>query len=180
MSRIGKQPIIIPEGVEVKIEGQKVVVKGPKGELSREVRPEIKIELKEKNVILSLRVKIKSARAFWGTERAQLANMIIGLSKGFEKKLEIRGVGYKARIEEENLILEVGFSHPVIVQPIKDASSSVEGNIITISGISKEKVGQLAAKIRKVKPPDPYKGKGIRYLGEEVKLKPGKKAVTAT
>jgi len=178
MSRIGKKPILIPEGVEIKIDGQKVVAKGPKGEFFREVRPEIKVEIKDKNILLAPKIKAKNINAFWGLERSLLQTMVRGVTEGFEKKLELRGIGYRAKLEGENLILEVGFTHPVKISAPKGIHFSVERNIITVSGIDKAKVGQMAAKIRKVRPPDPYKGKGIRYFGEEIKLKPGKKAVT--
>ncbi len=180
MSRIGKKPIEIPEGVNVKIDGQKVTISGPKGELSREIRPEIKVELKEGKIYLSPKRSGKNVKAFWGLSRALLFNMVEGVTKGFEKKLEIQGTGYKARVEGEDLILSVGFSHEVKISPPKDIKFSVEKNIITVSGIDKEKVGQVAAKIRKVRPPNPYTGKGIRYLGEEIRKKEGKKAITAT
>jgi len=180
MSRIGKLPILIPQGVEVKIEGQKVRILGPKGELFREILPEIKVESKEGKIILSPKMETKNTMAFWGLERALLQNMVIGVSQGFEKKLEIQGVGYKSRVEGENLVLEVGFSHLVKIPTPKEIKFSAEGNIITVSGIDNEKVGQIAAKIRKIRPPDRYKGKGIRYLGEEIKLKAGKKTVATT
>lgn len=179
MSRIGKKPIEIPEGVQVKIEGQKVTISGPKGEFLREVLPEIKVEIREGKVFLSPQIEIKKTKAFWGLERALLQNMVTGVIEGFEKKLEIRGIGYRAKVEGEDLVLEVGFTHSVKIKTPKNIHFSVQGSIITVSGIDKEKVGQIAAKIRKVRPPDPYKGKGIRYLGEEIKLKPGKRAVTA-
>lgn len=179
MSRIGKKPILIPENVEVKINEQEVIVKGPKGELSRQVRPEIKIEIKDKNIIVKPIIENKKSGAFWGLERALLQNMVIGVNQGFEKKLELRGVGYKARIEQENLILEVGFSHSVTIKMPENINFEVEKNIITVTGIDKTKVGQAAINIKRVRPPDVYKGKGIRFLGEEIKLKPGKKAVTA-
>lgn len=178
MSRVGKKPIKIPEGVQVQIEGQKVKVKGPKGELEREIRPEIAIEQKEDKIFLSPRGKDKKARAFWGLSRSLIANMVEGVSKGFEKQLEIQGVGYKAKLEGEDLILEVGYSHPVKVKAPPGIGFSVEKNIITVSGIDKELVGNTAARIRKVRKPEPYKGKGIRYKGEQVRRKEGKKAVT--
>jgi len=177
MSRIGKKPILIPEGVEVQISGQNIVISGPKGELKRKVLPEVKPELKDGKIFLSILQETKKAKSFWGLERSLLQNMVTGVSQGFEKQLEIRGIGYRARVEEKNLILEVGFSHPVEIKTPEDIQFSVKENIITVSGADKEKVGQFAAKIRRVRPPDPYKGKGIRYLGEEIKLKPGKKAV---
>ncbi|MBL7156263.1 MAG: 50S ribosomal protein L6 [Candidatus Pacebacteria bacterium] len=179
MSRIGKQPIKIPEGVEVKIDKQKIAIKGPKGELIRNVRPEIKIEIKDNYILVSEKTITKNSKAFWGLERALLQNMVIGVLTGFEKQLEIRGIGYKAKMEGEKIILETGFSHSTEIIPEKEIKIEVNKNIISISGIDKVKVGQMAAKIRKVRPPDRYKGKGIRYLGEEIKLKPGKKAITA-
>ena len=179
MSRIGKKPILIPKGVEVKIEGQLVVIKGPRGELQREVRPEIKVEIEKGNIKVSPKTESKETKAFWGLERALLQNMIIGVTEGFEKKLELQGIGYRAKVTDGNLILEVGFTHPVEIKKPEGIEFKVEKNIITVSGIDKNKVGQIAAKIRKIRPPDSYKGKGIRYLGEKVRLKPGKKAVAA-
>lgn len=179
MSRIGKKPIEIPSNVKVEIDGQKITIEGPKGKLSREIRPEIKVELKEGKIILSPKKTGKNVKAFWGLSRALLFNMVKGVTEGFEKKLEIQGTGYKARVEGEELILNVGFSHEVKISPPENIKFSVEKNIITVSGIDKEKVGQIAAKIRKVRPPNPYTGKGIRYLGEEVRKKEGKKAATA-
>ncbi len=179
MSRIGKKPIEIPKEVKVKIEGQKVKIEGPKGQLEREFRPEIKIEIKENKIFVSPKIETKKTKAFWGLTRALLANMVKGVTEGFEKKLQIEGLGYRAQMEGENLVLNVGFSHPVKISPPKGIKFSVQKNIISVSGIDKELVGQTAAKIRKVRPPEPYKGKGIRYLGEEIKRKVGKKA-TAT
>jgi len=206
MSRIGKKPILIPENVEVKIEGQKVIVKGPKGELSLEIRPEIKAEIKDyyppttrgarlreggggvgvppkgrapRKIFLSPQIETKKTKAFWGLMRNLLANMIEGVTEGYEKKLEIEGLGYKAYLEDKDLVLEVGFSHPVKIKALEGIEFSVEKNVITVLGINKELVGQVAAKIRKVKPPDPYKGMGIKYLGEIIRKKVGKKAITA-
>ena len=178
MSRIGKKPILIPPGVDVKIEDNLVVVKGPKGELSQKIRPEIKVEIKEGKIFVSPRIETKKTQAFWGLTRTLLANNIKGVVEGYEKKLQIEGLGYKAEIEGENLILRVGFSHLVKFEPPQGIKLVVDKNIITVSGASKELVGQVAAKIRKIRPPEPYKGKGIRYLGEVVKIKPGKKVVT--
>jgi large subunit ribosomal protein L6 len=179
MSRVGKKPILIPENVEVRVEGQKVIIKGPKGELSREIRPEIKAEIKGNQIFVLPKEETKKTKAFWGLTRTLLANMIKGVTEGYEKKLEIEGVGFKALVEEEDLKLLVGFTHPVEIKAQKDIKFSVEKNVITVSGIDKEKVGLFAATIRKVKPPEPYKGKGIRYQGEIVKRKVGKKAATA-
>lgn len=179
MSRVGKKPIKIPENVEVKIEGQKVIIKGPKGELFLEIRPEIGIKIKDKEIKIFLKKETKKSKAFWGTTRALLANTILGVTEGFEKKLEIQGLGYRAKLEDQNLVLQVGFTHPVKIRCPEGIKISVEKNIITVSGIDKELVGQTAAEIRRVRPPEPYKGKGIRYLGEQVRRKVGKKAVTA-
>lgn len=179
MSRIGKKPIEIPQGVEVKIESQKVIVKGPKGELQKEVRPEIKVETKNGKILITPQKETKKTPAFWGLIRTLIFNMIKGVTEGYEKKLEIQGVGYRASLEGEDLVLQIGFSHPVKIKKIEGIKFSIEKNIITVSGIDKELVGQIAAKIRRVRPPEPYKGKGIRYLGEEVRRKAGKKVVTA-
>ena len=181
MSRIGKKPILIPDDVEVKIEDGKVIVRGPKGELFREIRPEIKVEVKGNQIFVSPQVEGKKTKALWGTSRAHLANMVQGVKEGYEKKLEIEGVGYKASVEGGDTIqLSVGFTKPTKIKAPKDIKFSVEKNVITVSGIDKELVGQIAAKIRKVRPPEPYKGKGIRYQGELVRRKVGKKAVTTT
>ena len=179
MSRIGKKPILIPENVEVKIEGQKVMIKGPKGELQREIRPEIKVETKNNQIFVSPQIETKKTKAFWGLTRALIANMIKGVTEGFEKKLEIVGLGFRALLEGNDLLLYVGFTQPIKIEAPEGIKFSVEKNIITVSGADLEKVSQIAAKIRKVKPPEPYKGKGIRYLGEVVRRKVGKKAVTA-
>jgi len=179
MSRIGKKPILIPENVEIKIDGQKIIIKGPKGELVREIRPEIKAEVRGNQIFISPKKETKKTKAFWGLTRALLANMIKGVTEGYEKKLEIEGLGFKALVEGESLVLYVGFTQPIKIEPgDKDIKFSVEKNVIAVSGIDKEKVGQIASKIRKVKPPEPYKGKGIRYQGEIIKRKVGKRAVT--
>lgn len=180
MSRVGKKPILIPEGVEIKIENQKVIIKGPKGELEREIRPEIRVELKEGKIFVLPKIETKKTKAFWGLTRALLANAIEGVTSGFEKKLQIEGLGFRASLEGDNLVLQVGFTHPVKLKTPEGIKFSVEKNIITVSGINKELVGQLAAKIRKVKPPEPYKGKGIRYLGEVIRKKVGKKVAITT
>jgi len=177
MSHIGKKPIDIPEKVEVKISGQKVSVTGPKGELHREVRPEIKVERIDNTLVFSIQEDNKKAKAFWGTERALVHNMIEGVFNGFEKKLRLEGIGYRAKMEGEKLVLELGFSHNIEIVPLENISVVVKGKIITVSGINKEKVNQLAAKIRSMRKPNPYTGKGVRYDDEEVRLKPGKKAI---
>lgn len=179
MSRIGKKPILIPENVDVKIDGQKVIISGPKGELQKEVCPEIKIEKKDNKILLLPQIETKQTKALWGLFRSLIFNMVKGVTKGFEKKLEIEGLGYKAVLEGDTLVLRVGFSHPVKIKSPEGINFSVEKNLIIVSGIEKQKVFQTAAKIRKVKPPEPYKGKGIRYEGERIRRKPGKRVVTA-
>ena len=179
MSRIGKKLIQIPEGVKIKIEGSMVTIKGPKGELSQEIRPEIKVIIEDKKIIVKSQKQTKKTKAFWGLTRALLANMVKGVVEGYEKKLEIKGIGYRASITGEDLVLQIGFSQPVEIKKPEGIDFSVEKDIITIKGIDKCLVGEIAAEIRKVRPPEPYKGKGIRYFGEQVKKKVGKKAITA-
>jgi len=189
MSRVGKKPIVIPTGVEVKIEGKIVKIKGPKGELQKEIRPEIKVEVKGNQISVSPETETpeqnqfapgqaKKTKAFWGLIRALLFNMIKGVTEGYEKKLEIEGLGFKASLEGTNLLLKVGFANSIKIEAPSGIKFSVEKNIITISGADKELVGQVAAKIRKVRPPEPYKEKGIKYQGEVIRRKVGKKAVT--
>jgi large subunit ribosomal protein L6 len=176
MSKIGKKPILIPEGTEIKIDGQKVFIKGPKGQLFREIPSEIKIQVRNNKIFILPEVESIFNKKFWGTTRSILANMVNGVSKGFEKKLEIQGIGFKAAIEGDEIILNVGYSHPVKIKIPQNLKILIEKNIISVSGIDKEMVGQFAAVIRKIKTPEPYKGKGIRYLGEQVRKKAGKKA----
>jgi len=176
MSRIGKQPIIIPEGVTVEINNNEVSVKGPKGELSRYIRPEIKVEKNDNLIIVAPDKETKRTSALWGLSRTLIANMVEGVTNGFEKKLEIQGVGYRASLEGEDLVLLVGFSHPVKIEKVEGIKFDVQKTNITVIGIDKELVGQIAAKIRMVRQPEPYKGKGIRYEGEYVRRKSGKKA----
>lgn len=179
MSRVGKKPILIPGGVEVKITGDIVMIKGPKGELQEEIRPEIKAEIKRNEIIITPHKETKRTKAFWGLTRALLFNMIKGVTEGYEKKLKLEGVGYRANLKGEGLVLQVGFSHPVKIKQPEGIKFSVEKNSIIVSGINKEQVGQIAAKIRAVRPAEPYKGKGIIYEGEQIRRKAGKKAVTA-
>ena len=177
MSRIGKKPIEIPEGVHVAVEQESMVtVKGPKGELSRSFRPEVKIEKQENEIVLTARKETKEAKALWGLTRTLVANMVEGVTKGFEKRLEIEGVGYRAAVEGDSLALQLGYSHPVKMKTPAHMTVSVEKNMITIEGIDKEQVGQFASRVRKMRPPEPYKGKGIRYQGEIIRRKLGKRA----
>ena len=181
MSKIGKQPITILEGVTVKIDQNTVAVSGPLGQLNLKVRPEIKVVEENGQILVTPKNKSRMARALHGLTRTLISNMIKGVTKNFEKTLELQGVGYRVALEDQNLNLSLGFSHPVIFQPPAGIKFSVEGNnLIKISGIDKQLVGQTTALIRVIKPPDAYKGKGIRYQGEVVKLKPGKAAKTGT
>lgn len=175
MSRIGRMPIAVPAGVTVNIEGKTVSVSGPKGELSRSLPSDMRINL-ENDILTVLRPSdSQEHRSQHGLTRSLLANMVEGVSKGFEKTLEIVGVGYRAEKTGDKLVLRIGYSHPVEVTPLPGTSLSVEGNNrIIVSGINKEVVGEMAAEIRAIRLPDAYKGKGIRYAGERVHLKPGK------
>lgn len=179
MSRIGKKPILISEGVQVEIGQGSVKITGPKGELQRKISPEIKAEVKDGKILLAPLQETKKGRALWGLTRSLLFNMVKGVKEGYEKKLQIEGVGFRAAIEAEDLVLQLGFSHPVRIKAPGQIKFSVEKNIITISGIDKELVGETAARIRRLRKPEPYKGKGIRYFGEWVRKKAGKKVVTA-
>ena len=176
MSRIGRSPVPIPEGVEVVIEGQRVRVKGPKGELEQEFRSELAITVENGVLHVARDSDEPKVRALHGMTRALLNNMILGTTKGFNKTLEIQGVGYRAELKGQTLMLYVGFSHPVEIVPPAGIRFEVEtkGDIVKISGHDKQLVGQVAADIRKVRPPEPYKGKGIRYQGEHVRRKAGK------
>jgi large subunit ribosomal protein L6 len=175
MSRIGKKPIELPAKVEVTIDGQKVVVKGPKGELSRVLPEGVKID-KEGTTLSVTRInESRMARQRHGLCRTLVSNMVDGVSQGFQKKLEIQGVGYRAQVQGSNLILNVGYSKPVEIIPPAGIQMAVEGTTnVTVSGIDKELVGNTAARIRDVRPPEVYKGKGIRYAGEVVRRKAGK------
>ena len=180
MSKIGKKPIEIPTDVAVTVEGQTVKIKGPKGESSFNIPKEIGLKL-EGNQLLILPIgKSKKTPALWGTTRAVIANMVTGVGKHFEKKLEIEGVGFKVQIQGGNLVLNLGFSHQVVFKVPEGIRVDVEKNVIIISGISKELVGQTAANIRALKKPEPYKGKGIHYVGEIIRRKAGKKVAGTT
>ena len=175
MSRVGKNPIKIPEKVTVEINGRKVKVKGPKGELFQELPPLVSLVQKEQHLQVSVPdSQIKSNRALWGLTRVLVANMIEGVINGFEKKLEINGIGFKAEVKNRKLILNVGFSHPVEFELPEGIEGKVEKNIIIISGIDKQLVGDTAARIRNIKKPEPYKGKGIKYVEEIIRRKAGK------
>ena len=175
MSRVGRMPITMPQGVRVNIEQDEVTVTGPKGELRRRFYPDISITLQDSSLVVSRPSDSKMHRSLHGLTRSLLANMVEGVSSGFEKNLEIVGVGYRAEKAGDKLIVRVGYSHPVEVSPLPGVSLAVEGtNRIKVTGIDKEVVGEMAAEIRAIHPPDAYKGKGIRYAGELVHLKAGK------
>lgn len=176
MSRIGRMPIEVPEGVQVDINGQRVKVKGPKGELHREFRPEMSITLDKGILTVDRPNDAPQVRSLHGLTRALLNNMVVGVTTGFSKTLQIEGVGYRPELEGKDLIVHVGFSHPVRVPPPDGIEFEVDtrARTIVVQGIDKELVGQVAADIRKIRPPEPYKGKGIRYQGEYVRRKAGK------
>ena len=176
MSRIGKKPIEIPQGVSVEINGRNVVVKGSRGELSYTVRSEIKVSQTDGVLTVEIARQTGDADAYWGLTRALIANMILGVSEGFEKKLELNGVGYRVQAQGEILKFNLGFSHEVVYKIGNGVSANVDQNIITLSGADKQRVGQVAAEIRALKKPEPYKGKGIRYQDEKVRRKAGKSA----
>jgi large subunit ribosomal protein L6 len=176
VSRIGRLPIAIPDGVQVDIKGPKVQVKGPKGNLETTFSPEISIAMENGKILVTRPNDEARIRALHGTTRAVLNNMVTGVSTGFNRVLEIDGVGYRPDMDGDKLVLYVGYSHPVVIDPPTGISFEVDAKTrqITILGFDKEAVGQLAANIRKVRPPEPYKGKGIHYLGERIRRKAGK------
>ncbi len=175
MSRIGKQPIPIPDRVSVDIDGATVTVKGPKGELARQLNPAIRITRADGQIIVTRPDDEPRHRALHGLTRTLVANMVAGVANGFTKTLELQGVGYRVQKQGNNIVLSVGYSHPVEIAPPPGIEFAVEGtNRIHVQGIDKELVGQVAANVRSVRPPEPYKGKGIRYAGEVVRRKAGK------
>jgi large subunit ribosomal protein L6 len=180
VSRVGMMPIEIPSGVEVEINGSSVKVKGPKGELSHTFPSIISFKQEGNQLSVERASEEKFGRKIHGTARALVNNMVVGTTMGFSKALEVQGVGYRAELKEKNLVLNVGYSHPVEVEPKPGISFSIndQGHIV-VSGHDKEMVGETAAQIRKVRPPEPYKGKGIRYVGEHVRHKAGKAAKAA-
>ncbi|HFE53801.1 MAG TPA: 50S ribosomal protein L6 [Bacteroidetes bacterium] len=174
MSRIGRKPIPIPDGVEVAIEKTEVVAKGPQGELRQAFHPDLTVKIEDGQIVVTRPTDNKVHRSLHGLTRTLISNIIEGVKNGFEKKLQIEGVGYRGEVKNNRLTLYVGYSHPVVIVPPEGVKISVEGNIITVWGIEKELVGKVAAQIRAVRPPEPYKGKGIRYVGEHVRRKAGK------
>jgi large subunit ribosomal protein L6 len=177
MSRIGRQPIELPSGVSVSISPGRVMVNGPLGELSQEVPQRMKVEQQDGSVLVSRPTDRGDDRALHGLTRSLIANMVEGVTKGFEKRLELQGVGYRAAMQGADLRLDVGYSHPVVIKAPQGISFEVPTQTeIVVKGVAKQQVGQIAAEIRKVRPPEPYKGKGIRYQGEYVRRKVGKRA----
>ena len=181
MSRIGIAPVVVPDGVDITISGQSVAVKGPKGELDLNVREPISISSENGSIVVSRPNDHRKNRSLHGLTRTLINNMVIGVTDGYSKRLEIRGVGYRAAMDGKALIINVGYSHPVRMEPEEGIEFAVEGNTnITVSGVDKQLVGEMAARIRRVRPPEPYKGKGIRYVGEYVRQKAGKAGKVGT
>ncbi len=180
MSRIGKEPIVLPSGVKVEIKGNYIKVTGSKGSLEREIRPEIEIKQEGETLVCTPDGDSKRVRSFWGLTRSLVNNMVVGVDKGFEKKLIVEGVGYKAKTSGSTLILNVGYSHPVeFKMPEGISIEAGKDNVLVVSGIDKELVGLTAAKIRQIRKPEPYKGKGIRYIDEHIVRKVGKAGAAA-
>ncbi|MFH1564408.1 MAG: 50S ribosomal protein L6 [bacterium] len=177
MSRVGKKQIDIPNDIQLKVDDRKINVKGPKGELNLTVHPKILIEQSENAIIVNVKdPDDKAERSLWGTTRKLISNMVEGVSNGFEKKLEVNGIGYKVSVSDNKIVLSVGFSHPVDFVLPDGISAAVEKNVIVLSGIDKQLVGEIAAQIRKIRKPEPYKGKGIKYVDEQIIRKAGKTA----
>jgi large subunit ribosomal protein L6 len=176
MSRIGKQVISLPEKTEIMISAGSVTIKGPLGELTRVIDPIIEVKLDERNVTLHPKRETLESRALWGTYASHIKNMVSGVNKPFEKKLILEGIGYKSEVKGDSIVFALGFSHPVNVSIPAGLKVTAEKNVITISGADKEAVGEFAAKIRALKKPEPYKGKGMRYDTEVIKRKQGKKS----
>ena len=176
MSRIGKRPVTVPSGVTAAVEGQTVKMKGPKGQLQFVVHDDVEVKFENGAVKVAPRLETNRAQAMYGTARAQVANLVEGVTKGFEKKLEITGVGYRAALQGKNLQIALGYSHDVIYAvPEGIAITTPKPTEILVSGIDKQRVGQVAAEIRAFRPPEPYKGKGVKYAGEFIFRKEGKK-----
>ena len=176
MSRVGRMPVVIPAGVQVEVKGSHVHVKGPKGELSRLFSPAVAISIKDNQILITRSSEVAETRALHGTTRAVISNMVSGVSTGFERILEIDGVGYRAELNGKNLVLHMGYSHPVEMEPPEGITFDVDQKTrqIFVRGYDKELVGQIANNVRSVRPSEPYHGKGLHYLGERIRRKPGK------
>ncbi len=177
MSRLGKQPVVLPNGVEATYTDGIMTIKGPKGTLTRAIKRDVEVKIEAGSIILEPAKNSDAAKALWGTYASHLRNMVTGVTEGFTKVLELEGVGYRAEVKGTNVNLTVGFSHPVLLPIPEGVKAEVEKNVIRLSGIDNEVVGQFAADLRGTKKPEPYKGKGIRYQGEYIIRKQGKKAV---
>ena len=175
MSRVGKKPIVFQSSVTATLNGDVLKISGPKGNLELQIHPKVTLDLRPGEILVDIAKKTDSKeKALWGLFRALIANMVTGVTTGFEKKLEVNGVGFKVATQGSKLVMSLGFSHPVEVEIPKDLSATVEKNVITISGADKQRVGQFAAEIRELKKPEPYKGKGIKYIDETIIRKAGK------
>jgi large subunit ribosomal protein L6 len=176
MSRVGRKEISLPSGVNVDLDDRVVKVKGPKGELSYRLLPNLDLELEEGKVRITQSDLTKTGRAYWGLTRALINNMVVGVSEGYKRSLELQGTGYRAEVQGQKLVLHIGYSHPVEYPMPKSVNAKVEGPRIHLDSIDKQAVGQVAAEVRSFRPPEPYNGKGVRYLGEQVRQKAGKTA----
>lgn len=179
MSKIGQQPIDLPSGVTVEFNRPTVIVTGPKGVLKKDIANSVLLEVKKAQVLVSIKKTSKQNQSDWGTTRNLIANMVKGVSEGWQKQLELVGTGYRAEVKGDTIVLTVGYSHPIEITAPADISFKVEKNIITVQGLDKAVVGQIAANIRATRPPEPYKGKGVKYTDEVVRRKAGKAAKTA-
>ena len=176
MSRIGKRPVLVPAGVTANVSGQLVKIKGSKGEMSFEVPDDVSVALENGAIAVQPRSQSKRARSLWGTSRARINNLVIGTTAGFEKKLEINGVGYRAEVKGTNILLTLGYSHPVEYKLPEGVSAKVDKNNLILSGMDKQALGAAAAKLRSFRAPEPYKGKGVKYAEEKIIRKAGKAA----
>jgi len=177
MSRIGKQPVNIPEGVQVSIKDNVIEVSGPKGKLTENLVPMVNVEIKDKEILVSVKNETnKEERSRWGLQRSLINNMVVGVTEGFSKQLEVNGVGYKVVLQGKKIVLNVGYSHPVNYDLPEEVDAQIEKNVITLTSFNKQSLGQAAAEIRSVRKPEPYKGKGIKYMEEVIRRKEGKVA----
>lgn len=179
MSKVGKKPIILPEGVSTSLENNKLLVKGPKGSLETEFGGKISVKLEDKQILVEKAENGKQSAALWGLTRALIANMVLGVTQGFGRELELQGSGYRMNLKGKQIEFALGFSHPVVIDIPAGIEVAIERNILTIKGIDKRLVGQFTANIRALKEVEPYKGKGFRYVGEQVRKKEGKKTVAS-
>lgn len=181
LSRVGRRPVLIPKGVQVQLKDGKLTVKGPKGTLALDLHPDVRVEIADNTVFVKPVGDDHAHRALHGLTRSLINNAIIGVTQGFQKTIEVRGVGYRVQQSGKGIVLNVGYSHPVEVQPMEGVTLTVEGtNFIQVQGIDKQVVGEMAARIRRVRPPNPYNDKGLRYRDEAVRIKPGKRAAGAS